>query len=52
MGLNGVDNGQIWFNNVAVSRDAMLDRWMWGGGWVGEQASWHSLQLAGLSHTL
>lgn len=26
MGLNGVDNGQIWFDNVRVSRDAMLDR--------------------------
>eukprot|EP00878_Enallax_costatus_P012127 GHUV01012661.1.p1 GENE.GHUV01012661.1~~GHUV01012661.1.p1 ORF type:complete len:588 (+),score=146.06 GHUV01012661.1:142-1905(+) len=26
MGLNGVDNGQIWFDNVRTSRDAMLDR--------------------------
>lgn len=26
MGLNGVDNGQIWFDNVRVPRDAMLDR--------------------------
>lgn len=25
MGLNGVDNGQIWFDNVRVSRDALLD---------------------------
>lgn len=25
MGLNGVDNGQIWFDNARVSRDAMLD---------------------------
>lgn len=25
MGLNGVDNGQIWFDHVRVSRDAMLD---------------------------
>ncbi|KAF6252133.1 acyl-CoA dehydrogenase/oxidase [Scenedesmus sp. NREL 46B-D3] len=27
MGLNGVDNGQIWFNGVRVPRDAMLDRY-------------------------
>lgn len=26
-GLNGVDNGQIWFNNVAVPRTALLDRY-------------------------
>lgn len=26
MGLNGVDNGQMWFDNVRVPRDAMLDR--------------------------
>lgn len=26
MGLNGVDNGQIWFDHVAVSRDELLDR--------------------------
>ncbi|GAX74251.1 hypothetical protein CEUSTIGMA_g1700.t1 [Chlamydomonas eustigma] len=25
MGLNGVDNGQLWFHNVRVPRDAMLD---------------------------
>lgn len=25
-GLNGVDNGQIWFYNVRVPRDALLDR--------------------------
>lgn len=25
-GLNGVDNGQIWFDHVRVPRDAMLDR--------------------------
>jgi len=25
MGLNGVDNGQIWFDHVRVPRDAMLD---------------------------
>jgi alkylation response protein AidB-like acyl-CoA dehydrogenase len=31
MGLNGVDNGQIWFTNVRVPRDAMLDRW---AGWL------------------
>jgi acyl-CoA oxidase len=27
MGLNGVDNGQLWFNNVRVPRDALLDRY-------------------------
>eukprot|EP00887_Chlorella_sp_A99_P007225 scaffold2.g7225.t1 len=27
MGLNGVDNGQIWFENVRVPRDALLDRY-------------------------
>eukprot|EP00879_Flechtneria_rotunda_P009942 GHRR01010397.1.p1 GENE.GHRR01010397.1~~GHRR01010397.1.p1 ORF type:complete len:600 (+),score=211.63 GHRR01010397.1:456-2255(+) len=26
MGLNGVDNGQIWFDNVRIPRDALLDR--------------------------
>ena len=25
-GLNGVDNGRIWFNDVRVPRDALLDR--------------------------
>lgn len=27
MGLNGVDNGQLWFKNVRVPRDALLDRY-------------------------
>ena len=27
MGLNGVDNGRIWFDQVQVPRDAMLDRY-------------------------
>jgi acyl-CoA oxidase len=27
MGLNGVDNGQIWFDSVRVPRNAMLDRY-------------------------
>ena len=27
MGLNGVDNGQIWFDHVKVARDALLDRY-------------------------
>jgi acyl-CoA oxidase len=27
MGLNGVDNGQIWFHNVRVPRDALLNRY-------------------------
>lgn len=26
-GLNGVDNGQIWFDHVEVPRDALLDRY-------------------------
>jgi len=26
MGLNGVDNGLIWFNNVVIPKDDMLDR--------------------------
>jgi acyl-CoA oxidase len=27
MGLNGVDNGRIWFDSVRVPRDALLDRY-------------------------
>jgi acyl-CoA oxidase len=27
MGLNGVDNGRIWFENVRVPRDALLNRY-------------------------
>eukprot|EP00775_Hariotina_reticulata_P009656 gene9656-9816_t len=27
MGLNGVDNGQVWFDNLRVPRDALLDRY-------------------------
>jgi acyl-CoA oxidase len=27
MGLNGVDNGRIWFDQVRVPRDALLDRY-------------------------
>src|SRR5579872_6464520 len=27
MGLNGVDNGRIWFHNVRVPREALLDRY-------------------------
>ncbi|MEO0331128.1 MAG: acyl-CoA dehydrogenase [Bacteroidota bacterium] len=27
MGLNGVDNGRIWFDQVKIARDAMLDRY-------------------------
>ena len=26
-GLNGVDNGQLWFDHVRVPRDALLDRY-------------------------
>lgn len=27
MGLNGVDNGKIWFNNVVIPKESMLDRY-------------------------
>jgi acyl-CoA oxidase len=27
MGLNGIDNGQVWFDNVRVPRDGLLDRY-------------------------
>jgi acyl-CoA oxidase len=27
MGLNGVDNGRIWFSNVRVPLDCLLDRY-------------------------
>jgi acyl-CoA oxidase len=27
IGLNGVDNGRIWFDSIRVSRDALLDRY-------------------------
>ncbi|MEM9894986.1 MAG: acyl-CoA dehydrogenase [Bacteroidota bacterium] len=27
IGLNGVDNGRIWFHNVVIEKDAMLDRY-------------------------
>src|SRR5207302_9051724 len=27
MGLNGVDNGRIWFDDVRVPRDALLNRY-------------------------
>lgn len=27
MGLNGVDNGRIWFSNVRAPRDNLLDRY-------------------------
>jgi acyl-CoA oxidase len=38
MGLNGVDNGRIWFDHVRVPRDALLDRY----GGVGEQGAYES----------
>ncbi|GAB4820084.1 hypothetical protein N2152v2_007130 [Parachlorella kessleri] len=37
-GLNGVDNGQIWFDHVRVPRDAMLDRF----AQVDAQGKYHS----------
>lgn len=39
MGLNGVDNGRLWFDNVRVPRDALLDRF----GQVAEDGSYTSL---------
>jgi acyl-CoA oxidase len=38
MGLNGVDNGRLWFDNVRVPRDALLDRF----GQVAEDGSYTS----------
>ncbi len=38
MGLNGVDNGRIWFDNVRVPREALLDRY----GGVNEHGAYES----------
>jgi acyl-CoA oxidase len=38
MGLNGVDNGQIWFDQVRVPREALLNRY----GGVNEQGEYES----------
>jgi len=38
LGLNGVDNGRIWFNQVRIPRDNMLDRF----ASVGENGFFHS----------
>ncbi len=38
MGLNGVDNGRIWFDHVRVPRDALLDRY----GGVNDQGAYES----------
>ena len=38
MGLNGVDNGRIWFDNVRVPRENLLDRF----GQVDEKGGYHS----------
>jgi acyl-CoA oxidase len=38
MGLNGVDNGRLWFDDVRVTRDALLDRF----GQVAEDGSYQS----------
>ncbi len=38
MGLNGVDNGRIWFDNVRVPRDALLNRY----GNVNEEGRYES----------
>jgi acyl-CoA oxidase len=38
MGLNGVDNGRIWFDHVRVPRDALLDRF----GGVNDEGAYES----------
>jgi acyl-CoA oxidase len=38
MGLNGVDNGRLWFDDVRVPRDALLNRY----GEVREDGTYHS----------
>jgi acyl-CoA oxidase len=38
MGLNGVDNGRIWFDQVRVPRDALLNRY----GGVNDRGEYHS----------
>jgi acyl-CoA oxidase len=38
MGLNGVDNGRIWFNHVRVPREALLNRY----GGVNDQGEYES----------
>ncbi|HUA05745.1 MAG TPA: acyl-CoA dehydrogenase [Solirubrobacteraceae bacterium] len=38
MGLNGVDNGRIWFDNVRVPREALLNRY----GGVNEHGAYES----------
>jgi acyl-CoA oxidase len=38
MGLNGVDNGRLWFDDVRVPREALLDRF----GQVEADGSYHS----------
>ncbi len=38
MGENGVDNGRVWFNNVRVGREALLDRY----GRVEADGTYHS----------
>ncbi len=38
LGLNGVDNGRIWFTHVRVPRTELLDRF----GGVGEDGAYHS----------
>ena len=38
MGLNGVDNGELWFDHVRVPRDALLNRY----GEVRPDGSYHS----------
>ncbi|MGB3547873.1 MAG: acyl-CoA dehydrogenase [Saprospiraceae bacterium] len=38
LGLNGVDNGRIWFTHVRVPRTELLDRF----GGIGENGAYHS----------
>lgn len=37
-GLNGVDNGRLWFDHVRVPREALLDRY----GWVAPDGTYRS----------
>ncbi|KAJ8907785.1 hypothetical protein NDN08_007889 [Rhodosorus marinus] len=38
MGMNGVDNGRIWFDNVVLDKDSLLDRY----ASIDEQGMYHS----------
>ncbi|MFZ1787033.1 MAG: acyl-CoA dehydrogenase [Saprospiraceae bacterium] len=38
MGLNGVDNGRLWFDHIRVPRENLLDKY----GGIGENGEYHS----------